>query len=81
MSDALDQEIYFDFDSFVRGEAKLCGCVRERCFINAGAVGAKLCCPAGLVAEGFGAIVAGMPLNLNDFMFLGLFCCCFSNGF
>ena len=60
-----NREIDFDFDSFVRGEAKLCGCVRERCFLNAGAVGGKLCRAAGLVAEDFGAIVDGMSVGFN----------------
>ena len=44
----LDREIDFDFDSFVRGEAKLCGCVRERYVLNAGAVGGKLSRPCAL---------------------------------
>ena len=54
-----------DFDSSMRGKAKLCVRVSERCFLNAGAVGGELSCPAGLVAEGFGAIVAAIHMGFN----------------
>ena len=54
-----------DFDLCVGGKAKLCGRLRERCFLDAGAVGGKLCRTSGLVAEGVGATVAAIHVGFN----------------
>ena len=66
MSDPLDREIDFDFyfDSFVRGEAKL----RERVrgvSLSLGLPVGSCTVPPGLVAEGFGAIVAAIHVGFN----------------